>query len=86
MWCLGRLLPLMIGEKVPEDDSRWQLFLTFLTIMDYVFAPVTDEDNISYIRYLIGSHHCRFRELYPHCSLIPKQHYLKGRSTILLVV
>jgi len=65
----------MIGEKVPEDDSRWQLFLTILTIMDYVFAPVTDEDDI-YIRYLIGSHHCRFCGLYPHCSIIPKQHYL----------
>ena len=76
MWCLARLLPLMIGEHVPEDDCRWRLYIMFLTIMDYTFSPNTDKDNIEYVRYLIGNHHIRFCELYPHCSIIPKQHYM----------
>jgi len=76
MWCLARLLPLIIGEHVPEDDDRWQLFLVFLTIMDYIFAPATNHHIISYVQLLIAQHHARFRELYPECSIIPKQHYL----------
>ena len=44
--------------------------------MDYIFAPVTNHDIISYVQLLIAQHHARFRELYPECSIIPKQHYL----------
>ena len=76
MWCLARLLPLMIGEHVPEDDHRWGLFKIFLMIVDYVFAPNTDEDIIEYIRKLIEDHHLKFRELYPDCPITPKQHYM----------
>ena len=63
MWCLARLLPLMIGEHVPEDDHRWGLFKIFLMIVDYVFAPNTEENIIEYIRKLIEDHHFKFREL-----------------------
>ena len=52
MWCLARLLPLMIGESVPEDDEKWKLFLTLLTIIDYVFAPRTDQETVSYLAVL----------------------------------
>ena len=76
MWCLARLLPLMIGEFIPEDDDRWELFTTFLSIVDYVLAPTTNEDIIEYLRKLIEDHHSRFCELYPHCSIISKQHYM----------
>ena len=65
MWCLARLLPLMIGEHIPQDDDRWELYKTFLTILDYIFAPNTDQDIIEYLS-----------ELYPNCSITPKQHYM----------
>ena len=48
-------------EHVPEDDHRWGLFKIFLMIVDYVFAPNTDEDIIEYIRKLIEDHHFKFR-------------------------
>ena len=76
MWCLARLLPLMVGDFVNEDDDKWQLFLDLITIVDYVFAPTTNTDIIAYVRLLIGDHLTRFRELYPSCSIIPKQHYM----------
>ena len=75
MWCLARLLPLMIGDCVSEDDSKWQLFLDLMNIVDYVFAPKTSTDIISYVRVLIGDHLTSFRELYPDCNIIPK-HYM----------
>ena len=76
MWCLARLLPLMIGDHVPEDDNRWELFKMFLLIIDYVFAPNTDKDIMEYLCKLIRDHHLKFCELYPECSIIPKQHYM----------
>ena len=76
MWCLARLLPLMIDEHIPQDDDRWELYKTFLTILDYVFAPNTNKDIIKYFRELIKDHHVKFRELYPDCLITPKQHYM----------
>jgi len=58
------------GDEVLEDNNWW---LVFLTIMDYVFAPLT---IILYVRHLIATHHCRFRELYPDCS-----HWLQNSIT-----
>ena len=76
MWCMGRLLPLMIGDLVPEDDEKWKLFLLLLTIIDYVFAPRTTGNSVAYVRMLINDHHVMFTELYPECNVIPKMHYM----------
>ena len=36
-WTLGRLLPVMVGSRVPEDDSHWQFYLTTLTVVDFMY-------------------------------------------------
>ena len=64
MWCLGRLLPLMLGEVVPTDDQQWECFLLLMTIVDYVFAPVTSNDIATFIKQLITDHHEMFKEVY----------------------
>lgn len=46
MWCLGRFLPLMIGNLIPQDGERWQLFNMLLEINDIVFSPIVSEDSI----------------------------------------
>ena len=76
MWCLGRLLPLIIGDLVPEGDEKWELFLQLLTIVDYVFAPKTTSEVVAYVRLLIQYHHTKFTSLYPDCSVLPKMHYM----------
>ena len=76
MLCLGRLLPLIIGDLVPEGDEKWELFLQLLTIIDYVFAPKTTSDIVAHVRMLINYHHTKFTLLYPECSIIPKLHYM----------
>lgn len=76
MWCLGRLLPLMIGSHIPFDNPHWQNFLVLLEIIDYLFAPIISPDCIDHIRILIRDHHSTFKSLYPECSLIPKMHYM----------
>lgn len=76
MWCLARLLPLMIGEKVNEGNAHWVNFLLLLSIVDYVFAPIISNDSVAYVRTLIEDHHQAFKELYPHCRITPKMHYM----------
>jgi hypothetical protein len=36
MWCLGRYLPIIIGDVIPEGYMYWEYYLTHLDIMDEV--------------------------------------------------
>lgn len=76
MWCFARLLPLIIGEKVPKEDRFWEKFFRMLAIMDYCLSPVISKDWPAHLRVLIEEHHLEFKALYPSCALIPKMHYL----------
>ena len=33
MWCLGRMLPFLIGDKIPEEDEHWEHYLLLLSIL-----------------------------------------------------
>ena len=61
MWCLFRVLPLLIGSLVPEDNLHWQLILKLRTIADIVFADAVTEGSSLYLKYLIQDHHSLFR-------------------------
>ena len=76
MWCLGRLLPLLIGNDVPAEDQHWECFLLLMTIVDYVFAPVTCMDVLDHVKDLIETHHFLFKEVYCTSPVIPKMHYM----------
>ena len=38
----------MIGDKVPEMDSRWLNFLQLLEIIDVLFASVLSNNFVAY--------------------------------------
>jgi hypothetical protein len=76
MWCLGRLLPSMIGHFIPEDNIHWQNYLSLLQIIDYLFAPLISSDCVDHPQLLICDHHGTFRQLYPNCNIKPKMHYM----------
>ena len=76
MWLLGRIMPVMIGDLVPEDDERWTLFLKIMDIVDILFCPKINEDNGAYVAALISDHHNDFKRLYPLESIIPKMHFM----------
>ena len=76
MWCLGRFLPLLIGDLLDEDDDYWEHFLLHAQIIDEVFAPSTSTERIGYLNLLIPDFLHDFKILYPHASFTPKMHYL----------
>lgn len=38
--CLSRLIPLIVGELIPEDEPVWQIILDSKDIVDLVVCPI----------------------------------------------
>ena len=76
MWLLGRILPVLVGDRVPDDDERWHNFLVLMEIVDHLFCPQVTEDQAAYVPALISDHHQDLCELYPDHSIIQKMHLM----------
>ena len=71
-WTLARLLPLMIGYCVHENDDYWKHFTMLLEILRYVLAPEILHDEVGMLSVLIVDFLSEFVQLYPQASVIPK--------------
>ena len=69
------MLPLLIGDLIPKDDSHWENFLQLLKIEEILFAPTTSPELAAYLAVLIEEYLENFSKLYTR-SIIPKQHYM----------
>ncbi|KAK9963884.1 hypothetical protein ABG768_005106 [Culter alburnus] len=76
MWCLLRLLPLMIGDLIPEGEKHWELLLSLLSCMELIFSPALTAEAVIFLQHLIEEHHRLFLELYPDRHLKPKHHFM----------
>ena len=73
MWTMARMLPLIIGKYIPEEDDYWCHYLQLLDIMDYTMSPIVQRHTPAYLSLIIQEN---LEELYPDASFIPKMHYL----------
>lgn len=76
-WCLLRVLPLIIGSKVPEQEPVWHMLMTLKDIVDIFMSPVHTEESICHLESLISEHRSRFLKVFPQHKLIPKHHFLE---------
>ena len=72
----GHILPLLIGDLVPDDDECYELFLKLMDITDILFSPTTSDDYSAYLATLIREHHHEFCRVYPDHNIIPKMHFM----------
>jgi len=70
------LLPCLIGDLVPLDDSYWMNFLRLLQILLLSLSPVVTESTVQTLEMLIAVHNAEFFRLYENESFRPKLHYL----------
>lgn len=84
MWLLGRILPIIIGDFVPDDDEKWLNYLQIMEIVDRLFSPQISQDSASYLAILISDHHNEFVRLYPNESVIPKMHSMIHMPRLIL--
>ena len=73
---LCRIIPLLIGDCVPEEDKHWRCFLLLLKICDIVFSPIIPKGYCAVLKLLIEEHHSLFKLLYSSSMLTPKFHFL----------
>lgn len=50
MWLLGRILPVMLGHLVPEDDEHWKNFILLLKILEMLVALSITIDECVYLQ------------------------------------
>ena len=76
-WCLVRLLPLIVGERISDlDDEVWQLFLQLREIVEIVCAPKISCGQVAYLNAIISDYLDLRHSLFPDKVLKPKHHFL----------
>ncbi len=77
-WCLLRLLPLLIGEKIsnPTENEVWQLLLQLRQITELICAPSINVGQIAYLSVLIEEYIDTRKMTFPTHPLKPKHHYM----------
>ena len=73
MWLFSRMLPIIIGDKIPNTDSHWKCYTLLLRIIDICTCHECSVDTVAYLSTLIEEHHSTFVEIYDS-NIIPKMH------------
>ena len=76
MHCLAKYLPLLIGDKIEDNNEFWELFIMILAIYKIVTASSIIFCTIPYVQARIKDHLELFLHLFPENHLIPKFHNL----------
>ena len=76
MLTLLRVLPFLIGDRIPEGSEHWTCFILLRKIVDIVLCPAVSENHCSSLKLVISEHHSKFVHLYGVSSFIPKMHFL----------
>lgn len=76
MWCFTRMLPLLIGDKIPIGNDHFELLLLLLQCMNIIFAPVVSIAQTGHLKGLIQDHHELLKSIFPDVNLINKHHHM----------
>ena len=76
MMTLVRLLPLLIGNFVNEDDDHWECFCILCAISDMVCTFEVHPDDPVCLAWLVQVYLESFTRIYSDVSVTPKMHYL----------
>ena len=76
MWCFIRLLPLMLGDKIPIENDTWELLLKFVNLVESVCAYSFSDSDLSYLDFKIEAFNSHFCKNFPSISVKPKRHYI----------
>lgn len=75
-WTLLRLLPLILGNLIKDnEDEFWLLYLRLKEICEFICAPKITTKQVAYLQTLIESYLLEVKRLLPNC-LTPKSHFL----------
>lgn len=76
-WTLLRLLPLLIGDVVPENDDAWCLILELKDIVELLASSSFTEESLCYLEGKIREHRKLLQVVFPGLRLKPKHHFVE---------
>ncbi len=82
-WTLIRLLPLMMGHRVPEGDKTWQILLELKDIIELLATGQFTDETLCYLESKISEHRCLLKECFPDFHILPKHHFLEHYSEMI---
>lgn len=74
---LLRLLPVLIGSRVPEGDKFWEVLMELKDIVELAMSHTYTDDTIQYMACKISDHRQLLQEVFPNLRLRPKHHYIE---------
>lgn len=74
---LLKLLPLLIGSRVPEGDKIWEVLMELKDVVELAMCHTFTDDTIQYMAWKISGHRQLLQEVFPNFRLRPKHHYLE---------
>ena len=84
-WSLLRLLPIIIGEKIPDtDDPVWQLTVQLKEIVELICAPTISLSQVALLNVLIVEYLETRKEMFPDQKLKSKHHYIVHYPALIL--
>lgn len=83
-WCLLRLLPVIIGDKVDPCDPVWQLVITLKELVELVCAPKITTAQVAYLNVVVVEYLETRKAVFPSEHLKPKHHYLLHYASLIL--
>jgi len=75
-WALLRLLPLMIGRRIPENEPSWEILMDLKAIVELVVSAKFSEETLCYLESKISDHRHLLTETFPDLTLRPKHHFV----------
>ena len=75
-WCLLRMLPLIVGDLVPDGDPAWDVLLKLLPIVEFVCAPEIHRGHVDHLTDLMQDLLDARKTVFPEVHLKPKDHFL----------
>lgn len=76
-WCLLRMLPIIIGDRIADiDNPVWNLFLLLKRIVELICAPRISENQVAEMKDLIDDYLADRMNIFPENTPRPKHHYL----------
>lgn len=75
MWCFARHLPLLVGDKVPVNDQKWESLLHLRDMLFYVCAVALGREHILCMSDIIEEFHDSYRMCFPDQTVTPKFHF-----------
>ena len=83
-WCLLRLFPLIIGINVPLGDSKWNILIQLLDIIEYICMQDIEYGQVLFVDDLIKDFSELYAKEFPEETVKPKFHFLHHYSDLTL--